>query len=119
MHEPPKSNTAGDCAYCRHLESRPDIRPEPSLDKVVGRLTRRECDVLLLLGAGASNREIAAALTISERTARAHVENVLKKLEVRRQQAVALGYTWHRHSCRDVDLDTLAEEPIPMGPGSQ
>jgi DNA-binding CsgD family transcriptional regulator len=42
-------------------------------------LTSREIDVLRLLGAGASNREIAAQLVISENTAANHVRNILMK----------------------------------------
>ena len=42
-------------------------------------LTSREIEVLRLLGAGASNREIAARLVISEHTAANHVRNILMK----------------------------------------
>ena len=43
-------------------------------------LTAREREVLRLLVAGRSNREIAAALFISHRTAQTHVTNILGKL---------------------------------------
>ena len=43
-------------------------------------LTARERDVLLLVAQGASNRQIADALTVSERTARTHVSAILAKL---------------------------------------
>jgi DNA-binding CsgD family transcriptional regulator len=42
-------------------------------------LTGREIDVLRLLGAGASNREIAGQLFITENTAANHVRNILMK----------------------------------------
>ena len=45
-------------------------------------LTTRELEILRLLGAGKSNKEIAAELQISERTARTHVSNILGKLEL-------------------------------------
>jgi predicted ATPase/DNA-binding CsgD family transcriptional regulator len=43
-------------------------------------LTRREREVALLVGQGMTNKEIAGALVISQRTAEAHVEHVLVKL---------------------------------------
>jgi DNA-binding NarL/FixJ family response regulator len=43
-------------------------------------LTARERDILKLVATGCSNQEIADQLTISERTARTHVSNVLAKL---------------------------------------
>jgi DNA-binding NarL/FixJ family response regulator len=53
-------------------------------------LTRREREVLSLLAGGPSNRQIAAVLSISERTAEAHVANILGKLGLaNRAQAAA------------------------------
>ncbi|HEV2778629.1 MAG TPA: AAA family ATPase [Actinophytocola sp.] len=43
-------------------------------------LTRRETEVLELLGWGRTNREIAAELVLSERTVGVHVSNILAKL---------------------------------------
>jgi DNA-binding NarL/FixJ family response regulator len=43
-------------------------------------LTPREREVLALVAKGASNREIAQALVVSERTARTHVSAILMKL---------------------------------------
>ena len=43
-------------------------------------LTARELEVLRLVAAGQSNREIAAALVISPKTASVHVSNILAKL---------------------------------------
>ena len=45
-------------------------------------LTKRELDVLRLVAAGKSNREIAAELVVSEHTAARHVQNILAKLRV-------------------------------------
>ena len=44
--------------------------------------TERELDVLTLIASGYTNRGIAKALNISERTVAFHVANVLEKLEV-------------------------------------
>jgi LuxR family transcriptional regulator, maltose regulon positive regulatory protein len=45
-------------------------------------LTPREAEVLRLLMNGATNQAIAAQLVITERTAKAHVSNILQKLQV-------------------------------------
>jgi DNA-binding CsgD family transcriptional regulator len=45
-----------------------------------GRLTRREQEIAVLISEGLSNREIAARLVISQRTAETHVEHILSKL---------------------------------------
>lgn len=53
-------------------------------------LTRREIEVLNLLVKGASNREMALKLGVSENTIKFHVKNVLSKLQVKnRTQLVA------------------------------
>lgn len=53
-------------------------------------LTERECEVLQLVAEGATNREIAARLFISEHTAAFHIKNILGKLHTtNRTQAVA------------------------------
>ncbi|MFD5241870.1 response regulator [Streptomyces tendae] len=56
----------------------------------LGALTGRERDVLILVGAGCSNREIAEELAIGERTARTHVSNVLRKLQLTSRTQAAL-----------------------------
>jgi DNA-binding CsgD family transcriptional regulator len=45
-------------------------------------LSVRELEVLRLVAAGNTNREIAAALVVSEHTVARHVQNILTKLEV-------------------------------------
>lgn len=56
-------------------------------------LTPREAEVLKLLMAGASNKEIAAQLVITPRTAKAHVSNIMRKLDVSsRTEAVARAH---------------------------
>jgi DNA-binding NarL/FixJ family response regulator len=53
-------------------------------------LTAREHEVLVLLAAGLSNRELASRLSISERTARTHVSSILDKLGLRSRTQAAL-----------------------------
>jgi DNA-binding NarL/FixJ family response regulator len=55
-----------------------------------GELTAREREILRLLGSGKANKEIAAELSISERTARTHVSNILGKLGLSSRTQAAL-----------------------------
>lgn len=56
------------------------------------RLSAREREVLRLVAAGRSNKEIAAALTIAERTVKFHVTAIFNKLGAEnRAQAVAIA----------------------------
>jgi DNA-binding NarL/FixJ family response regulator len=58
-------------------------------------LTTRELDILRLLGAGKTNKEIAAELQISERTARTHVSHILSKLDLTSRTQAALWAVRH------------------------
>jgi DNA-binding CsgD family transcriptional regulator len=49
-------------------------------DSVGGNLSKRELEVLALIGGGASNAQIAARLVITEETAKSHVKRILRKL---------------------------------------
>ena len=59
-------------------------------------LTDRELEVLRLVAAGESNREIAAQLVISEHTVARHLQNIFAKLGVSsRTAAGAFAFEHH------------------------
>jgi DNA-binding NarL/FixJ family response regulator len=58
-------------------------------------LTDREREVLALIAAGCSNREIARTLTVAEKTVKTHVSNVLMKLGVQDRTQAALYAVRH------------------------
>jgi DNA-binding NarL/FixJ family response regulator len=59
------------------------------------RLTSRESEVIRLIDAGLSNKEIAQHLYIEVATVKNHVHNILEKLEVKRRgQAAARVRGW-------------------------
>lgn len=58
-------------------------------------LTGREAEVLDLIARGRSNREIAKALTVSEKTVKTHVSSVLMKLGVADRTQAALWAVRH------------------------
>jgi DNA-binding CsgD family transcriptional regulator len=63
--------------------------------KLVGQLSKRELEVLRLLGEGLTNAEVAARLYISTKTVATHVGNLFAKLQLRnRAEAAAFA---HRH----------------------
>jgi DNA-binding CsgD family transcriptional regulator len=75
--------------------------PLPGKDEAGGplhRLTPREREVLALLGNGATDKDVAATLVISPRTASIHVGNILAKLQVPNRGAAA-------KLARDMGLD--------------
>ncbi|MFI6792385.1 response regulator [Nonomuraea sp. NPDC050383] len=58
-------------------------------------LTEREREVLELIAAGRSNREIARSLAVAEKTVKTHVSNVLMKLGVQDRTQAALYAVRH------------------------
>jgi len=58
-------------------------------------LTRREMEVLELLGAGLSNKEIAARLFLSEKTVKNHLSSIFLKLQVNDRTEAALLASRH------------------------
>ena len=70
-------------------------------------LTERETEVLRALARGLSNKEIAVALFITEKTVKTHVSNVLSKLGVpSRTRAALYALKIGLVSLEEADLDT-------------
>jgi DNA-binding CsgD family transcriptional regulator len=61
-------------------------------DGGLARLTDREAEILQLVARGKTNREIAAALVVSDHTVRKHLENVYEKLGVHTRTAAAAAF---------------------------
>jgi DNA-binding CsgD family transcriptional regulator/tetratricopeptide (TPR) repeat protein len=58
-------------------------------------LSPRETEVAALIAEGSSNREIAAALVITEKTAANHVEHIMAKLNLRSRAQIAVWAVRH------------------------
>jgi len=98
-----KDSDADDVAASIRAVHRGEVRMDPLVarrlmsslhhadaDDPVSELTSRELDVLRLVAAGQPNKQIAAELAISERTARTHVSRILRKLRLSSRTQAAL-----------------------------
>ncbi len=70
------------------------IRGESTVQPLIDPLTAREREILLLVARGQSNKQIAAASAITERTVKFHVSAILRKLDAsNRAEAVQKALT--------------------------
>ena len=69
-------------AILERLGARPDLARLESPARGHGGLSAREVEVLRLVAAGRTNRQIAASLVISEHTVARHLQNIFAKLGV-------------------------------------
>jgi DNA-binding CsgD family transcriptional regulator/tetratricopeptide (TPR) repeat protein len=97
------------------LTVRARLRPAPGPDHRFG-LTQRERDVLRLVCAGCTNRQIAARLFITPKTAGLHVSHILAKLNVTtRGEAAALAHRLGLPAAPSAALDELPGRPSRGG----
>lgn len=90
-------------AYKGNIQLHPDIAnvlllqgmPKQKNEMQFESLTSRENEVLKLLAKGMSNKEIGAVLTITEKTVKVHVSNILNKLDVADRTQAALYAVKH------------------------
>jgi DNA-binding NarL/FixJ family response regulator len=76
------------------------LQPVTGPGRGLDALTAREREVLAELAQGRSNREIARALHVAEKTVKAHVSSVLAKLGVQDRTQAALFAVRHEHPAR-------------------
>ena len=72
------------------MKSQVTATPQPMLPSGFNELTPREREVLTLIGKGASNREIAQILFLSEGTVKNYVTNILSRLNLRDRTQAAI-----------------------------
>jgi predicted ATPase/DNA-binding CsgD family transcriptional regulator len=76
-------------AYAMRDEPEAPAAPRRAGERPLGPLSRRESEIAALVAQGRSNREIAATLYISERTAANHVQHILDKLGLHTRAEIA------------------------------
>jgi DNA-binding NarL/FixJ family response regulator len=104
------------------IEAVHGLEEEEALHARAQLLSAREREVLELVAQGARNKEIAAALYISEFTVKRHMQNILEKLEVPSRRAAA---AFHRLAFEaqapqaaagdDADVNAHAQLRAPAG----
>lgn len=83
---------------CSHLVKLPIFARD--FDRALQSLTYREQEVLLKIIEFPSNREIARALSITERTVKAHLTSVMAKLGLQtRTEAAIVALRYHERLC--------------------
>jgi DNA-binding CsgD family transcriptional regulator/Tfp pilus assembly protein PilF len=99
------------------LQRAHDLLPRPrpltrrqAAKQAFGGLTARERDVALLVGQGNSNREIADALVLGERTVQTHVSHILEKLGFTSRAQIA---AWAARQGLSSDPEPLSDPTAP------
>ena len=85
--------------YALDQKPRAPQAPKPEAPVLLGSpiaLTRREQEIAALVAQGLSNKQIAAKLIASERTAEYHILNILNKLGFNSRTQIASWATAHQ-----------------------
>lgn len=85
-------------AYALGSKATEPLDTSPARREADFTLTKREREVAALITAGKSNKEIAAHLVISQRTAETHVEHILTKLGFTSRAQIATWMTQHQQT---------------------
>jgi DNA-binding NarL/FixJ family response regulator len=70
----------------------------------IGPITERERDVVILVAKGATNREIADKLMVSQHTIKIHLHSILNKLNLRNRQQIA-AYAIQQGLVKDIQTE--------------
>lgn len=76
--------------------SHPAIDASVTVDDQMALLTEREREIVRLIGSGESNKQIARELCITERTVKAHLTGIFRKLGVADRVRLALRFAARR-----------------------
>ncbi|OHC27648.1 MAG: DNA-binding response regulator, partial [Pseudomonadales bacterium RIFCSPLOWO2_02_FULL_63_210] len=68
----------------------PSKESAPVVDVNPGKLSPREREIIVMLAHGASNKEIARVLNLSESTIKIHVQGILRKLNIAKRVQAAV-----------------------------
>lgn len=90
----------------KHLSLMPEVRPE-----TVKSLTERERQILGCLAQGASNREMATLLNMSESTVKAHLQRIMRRFDFSSRVQAAV-FAAERHMDRYL-LESLNQKKRP------
>ena len=91
----------------KHLSLMPEVRPE-----TVKSLTERERQILGCLAQGASNREMATLLNMSESTVKAHLQRIMRRFDFSSRVQAAV-FAAERHMDRYL-LESLNQKKSPQ-----
>ncbi|MFQ6028314.1 MAG: LuxR C-terminal-related transcriptional regulator [Dehalococcoidia bacterium] len=109
----------GDVIVSRDMaaEFKEELATETASD-IKDELSDRELEVLSLVSRGATNREIAQSLTITQNTVKAHLRRILEKLDLRNRQHAAAYAVQEGLVDAVVVLEDSTNPPEPAEPAS-
>lgn len=85
---------------------------ERAVNNLLENLTKREYEIAILVGRGESNKQIARRLDITERTVKAHLTEIFRKLAITDRIKLALLVKDTAVSSNQTDLHNTSNFPI-------